>query len=106
MTATVPTGHQPAWWERRVVPYVTSWSSEEDISAQDLFISQHGLYYTEEDPQDRDKHRVLWRRTAGGYGLGSPRWRALHPQRQRHPARRQRERCALTPLPSRPSNGT
>ncbi|MEU4970021.1 hypothetical protein [Streptomyces smyrnaeus] len=78
------TEFRPVQRDGRTVPYITRWDSEQNISAQQLFLSSERLSYIEEDAEDRDRSGVLYERTSGDYGTGNPEWRQIHPLRQRH----------------------
>ncbi|WP_078971080.1 hypothetical protein [Streptomyces chattanoogensis] len=72
------------------VPYITTRVGEEPASAATLGVRpgpNGGLYYADEGPRDRDARGVLWARCSqsrlGNTLHGKPRWRDVHPARQR-----------------------
>jgi hypothetical protein len=82
MTSTpVPAG--------RLVPYITARQGEQADSLLNLSLRPggKGLFYLNEGPGDRDERGVLWARCSQSrYGnelTGRPRWRDVHPSRQR-----------------------
>ncbi|QNP74954.1 hypothetical protein IAG44_39760 [Streptomyces roseirectus] len=71
-----------------VVPYITARTGEEPAPLSHLLARPgHGLAYPDETDGDRDAHGVLWARTSqprdGDRLVGRPRWRDVHPARQR-----------------------
>ncbi|MET9293066.1 hypothetical protein [Streptomyces sp. NPDC003077] len=77
----------------KVVPYITARQGEEADSHFSL-CSRFGkdgrqqLAYIDEGPDDRDPRGVLWARLShsihpDGLPAGSPKWRMVHPARQR-----------------------
>jgi hypothetical protein len=71
-----------------VVPYITAWSTEQDLPGE--VIEQHGvgIAYADETPIDRDDHGVLWQRMASRPRHGRPEFGITHPLRQRRAMRR------------------
>ncbi|ORT61931.1 hypothetical protein [Streptomyces sp. CB03238] len=73
----------------RLVPYITARHGEEADSLSNLSLRPggKGLFYLNEGPGDRDERGVLWARCSQSrYGneiTGRPRWRDVHPSRQR-----------------------
>lgn len=73
----------------RVVPYITARHGEEGEVAAMLGVlpGGRGLCYLDEGPRDRDGRGVLWARCTqaleGGEPADRPRWREVHPSRQR-----------------------
>ncbi|MFD3714916.1 hypothetical protein [Streptomyces sp. NPDC058677] len=72
------------------VPYITARHGEEAALASTLCARpgpRGGLFYTDEGPGDRDARGVLWARCSqnrdGNAVLGKPRWKDVHPARQR-----------------------
>ncbi|MFI5859348.1 hypothetical protein [Streptomyces parvulus] len=70
------------------VPYITMRKGEEPAPVTMLSASPaRGLYYADEGPGDRDDRGVLWARCSqnrdGNAVLGEPRWKDVHPARQR-----------------------
>lgn len=74
--------------DRRVVPYVTSWSEEIDPPYRLVEVPGRGIAYADETLSDRDEHGVLWFRTLFQPGLGHPQFGKVHPFRQRRAMRR------------------
>ena len=68
---------------RVVVPYVTSWSEEEDPPYELVERRGFGLAYADETLADRDRRGVLWQRAGFGPGRGRPEFGKVHPLRQR-----------------------
>ncbi|MEU3713344.1 hypothetical protein [Streptomyces catenulae] len=66
------------------VPYITAWS-EERVAVRSLAVRADGtgLAYRDEVAGDRDAHGVLWSRVGEAPGEGRPRFRVVHPVRQR-----------------------
>lgn len=73
----------------RLVPYITARQGEEAdwLSNLRLRPGGKGLFYLDEGPGDRDERGVLWARCSqsrlGNAIVGRPRWRDVHPSRQR-----------------------
>jgi hypothetical protein len=67
---------------RDLVPYVTSWSAEQDLL--DIVVERRGtgIAYLEESIHDRHGG-VLWYRVAHNPGNGRPDFKKVHPARQR-----------------------
>ncbi|MGW4623757.1 hypothetical protein [Streptomyces sp. NPDC004592] len=97
----------------RLVPYITSRVSEHPDLLLSLRVQRgpHGhlqLGYWDEQTEDRDLRGVLWGRcsqTIGADGLptGRPRWRMVHPSRQRECM--QQLRCQVCALSARTRHG-
>ncbi|MFJ3825285.1 hypothetical protein [Streptomyces nodosus] len=78
--------------EPRLIPYVTLREGEEG-APNNLVIAGRGnqlrLFYADEEPDDRDVRGVLWARCSQTLRderhmpTGRPRWRFMHPSRQR-----------------------
>ncbi|OKK02381.1 hypothetical protein AMK26_22180 [Streptomyces sp. CB03234] len=76
-----------------IVPYITAREGEEAESLLNLRVRlgpdrRPRLAYVDEEPPDRDLRGVLWARysmSLGNDGMptGTPRWRLVHPLRQR-----------------------
>lgn len=72
-----------------LVPYITARQGEQGDSLSSLGLQPggRGLFYLDEGPGDRDERGVLWARCSQSrYGneiVGRPRWRDVHPSRQR-----------------------
>ncbi|MFD9815673.1 hypothetical protein [Streptomyces sp. NPDC059080] len=66
------------------VPYITAWSGER-VAVRSLTVRADGagLAYRDEVAGDRDAHGVLWSRIGEAPGEGRPRFRVVHPVRQR-----------------------
>src|SRR4051794_31140557 len=93
----------------RLVPYITLREGEEnapDNLAFDLSIpAWPRLRYQDETPMDRDVREVLWGRcsqtirNASGMPTGQPRWKFVHPSRQRETM--QELRCQVCVQPAK-----
>ncbi|WNI15349.1 hypothetical protein [Actinacidiphila sp. ITFR-21] len=71
----------------RIVPYITAWSSEQDLPG--TLVGRHGrLAYADEHPADRDSIGTLWRRVGISPGKGRPEFGAVHTPRQRRAMQR------------------
>jgi len=71
-----------------VVPYITAREGERPVPESQLVVwPGRGLVYRHEVEGDRDRQGVLWARTSqsreNGQVVGRPRWRDVHPARQR-----------------------
>ncbi|WP_234330398.1 hypothetical protein [Streptomyces acidiscabies] len=98
---------------RTAVPYITCRAGEEPVKHRALSVSydldsRPRLAYRTELPGDRDLNGVLWARcpqTRGVDGLptGEPRWRDVHPVRQRECM--QRLLCQVCAQPARTPEG-
>ncbi|MFJ5307465.1 hypothetical protein [Streptomyces sp. NPDC088350] len=72
-----------------LVPYITARQGEQPDSLSNLGLRPggKGLFYLNEGPGDRDERGVLWARCSqsrhGNDVVGTPRWRDVHPSRQR-----------------------
>ncbi|MDT0344122.1 hypothetical protein [Streptomyces litchfieldiae] len=72
-----------------VIPYITAREGENGERASKLGVrwNSQGLCYVDERPVDRDERGVLWARLTqslrDGMPWGKPRWRQVHPSRQR-----------------------
>jgi hypothetical protein len=71
-----------------LVPYIASWSGERPTSTPLVANGRRGIGYRRERPGDRDAHGVLWQRYVRAPGVGEPRFKKVHPHRQRHAMRR------------------
>lgn len=71
-----------------MVPYITAWSGERLARTPLIARGRTGIAYKYERPGDRDAHGVLWARYTGDSGVGTPRFREVHPRRQRQAMRR------------------
>ncbi|MFD5588969.1 hypothetical protein ACFWII_34920 [Streptomyces sp. NPDC127063] len=89
--------HRPVRTMPRLVPYITRREGEES-APDDLVFVQSGphparLHYRWETERDRDLRGVLWARCSQtppdrrGMPTGQPRWRLVHPARQRYAMR-------------------
>ncbi|MGW6962293.1 hypothetical protein [Streptomyces chartreusis] len=73
----------------RLVPYITSRQGEQADSLSNLSLraSGKGLFYLNKGPGDRDERGVLCARCSQSRCandiVGRPRWRDVHPSRQR-----------------------
>jgi hypothetical protein len=79
----VPTAHP-----RLIVPYVTSWSAEQDLPSQVIYRPGGGIAYADEIATDRDVHGVLWTRAFSRPHRGRPEFGKVHSLRQRRAMRR------------------
>jgi hypothetical protein len=66
-----------------MVPYITAWTSEQDLSADVIALPTGGIGYADELVIDRDREGVLWNRMSVSPGQGRPEYHRLHPLRQR-----------------------
>jgi hypothetical protein len=75
--------------ERRIVaPYITAWSTEQDLPYKLVERRGFGIAYADEILADRDAYGVLWRRTPSHPGHGRPEFGKVHSLRQRRAMRR------------------
>lgn len=96
-----------------LVPYITAREGEEADSFSSLRATfdatgRARLGYWDESPEDRDVRGVLWGRVSqsigdGGLPTGEPKWRMLHPARQRETMLRLR--CQVCVADARTSDG-
>ncbi|MHC5902491.1 hypothetical protein ACVNF4_01000 [Streptomyces sp. S6] len=96
-----------------IVPYITCRAGEEPVEHKELRGSwgadgRPRLGYRSELPGDRDLQDVLWarcsqRRGSDGLPVGEPRWRDVHPVRQRECM--QRLLCQVCAQPARTAQG-
>ena len=70
-----------------VVPYITSWSSEQPARRKVIVRPLSGIGFLDEVPADRDEHGVLWRRVSSSPGVGLPEFGSIHSPRQREAMR-------------------
>jgi hypothetical protein len=105
----VPTSIEPG-----LVPYVTLREGEEGAPdtlsiVREWPSNRPRLRYLKEEPDDRDVRGVLWsrcsqtRRDEGNMPTGKPRWRLMHPARQRETM--QSLLCQVCVKPARTSLG-
>ncbi|MFE7358027.1 hypothetical protein ACFU8Q_34070 [Streptomyces sp. NPDC057543] len=97
----------------RLVPYITAREGEEPESILALRATfdragHPALGYWDESQEDRDPRGVLWGRCSqligrGGLPLGRPRWRLIHPARQRETMTRLH--CQICAGPTRTPQG-
>lgn len=73
---------------RLVVPYTTSWSSEDSLPMPVIERRGYGIAYAGEIAADRDTQGVLWQRTISRPGEGRPEFGKVHSLRQRRAMRR------------------
>lgn len=73
---------------RTRVPYVATWSAEQDLPCRLVELPGCGVAYEDELLGDRDAHGVLWQRAAMRPGVGRPEFGKVHPLRQRRAMRR------------------
>lgn len=66
-----------------VAPYITAWSSEQDLPCKLVERHGYGVGYADELLTDRDSRGVLWQRTAIHQRVGRPEFGRVHPLRQR-----------------------
>lgn len=70
-------------------PYITSWSSENDLPTQIVELpGRPGIGYADETIIDRDSRGALWLRTPFQPGHGQPEFARVHPLRQRRAMQR------------------
>ncbi|MFI5814877.1 hypothetical protein ACIA7S_28460 [Streptomyces sp. NPDC051643] len=89
-----------------LVPYITMREGEEAAPANLLIYPGTGvLYYADERPEDRDRYKVLWARCSSNpldarqQPTGEPRWKFMHPGRQR--STMERLLCQVCAQPAR-----
>lgn len=68
---------------RNIAPYITAWSTEQDLPCALVERPDHSIGYVNELLTDRDRRGVLWRQTALRHRLGQPEFARVHPLRQR-----------------------
>lgn len=73
---------------RLVVPYTTSWSTEDSLPMPVVERRGYGIAYADEIVADRDTQGVLWQRTISRPGEGRPEFGKVHSLRQRRAMRR------------------
>jgi hypothetical protein len=74
---------------RRVVaPYITAWSTEENLPTVLVERPGGGIAYQDETLADRDRNGVLWYRTPFQPAQGRPLFGKVHPIRQRRTMQR------------------
>jgi hypothetical protein len=71
-----------------LVPYITEWSGERYPKPRIVARGRWGIGYAKERRGDRDHRGVLWTRVTAAPGDGRPRFRQVHPLRQRQAMRR------------------
>lgn len=71
-----------------LVPYITTWSAEQELPTTVIRHSQAGIAYADETLCDRDKNGVLWTRAPSRPGHGRPQFGQVHSLRQRRAMRR------------------
>lgn len=71
-----------------MVPYITSWSAEEQPWGKIIERGRSGIRFADETLVDRDEHGILWRRVLSSPGKGRPQFGKVHPLRQRRAMRR------------------
>ncbi|ANW18441.1 hypothetical protein [Streptomyces clavuligerus] len=70
-----------------VVPYITTWSSEQTIPTR-IVTRGAGIGYADETLYDRDADGVLWARVSSSPGRGRPEFGQVHALRQRRAMRK------------------
>ena len=70
------------------VPYITTWSTEQDLPATVINHSRAGIAYADETLSDRDENGILWTRIASRPGHGRPQFGKVHSLRQRRAVRK------------------
>lgn len=83
-----PSPPKPVDRNRLIVPYITSWSAEQDPHHELVERPGHGIAYRDETLADRDSNGVLWLRTTFRPGQGRPEFGKVHPLRQRRAMQR------------------
>ncbi|SDH35431.1 hypothetical protein SAMN05216553_1204 [Lentzea fradiae] len=71
-----------------IVPYITSWSAEQEIPSRVVELPGIGIGYANEMFGDRDAQGVLWLRSGVRHGVGKPEFGKVHPLRQRRAMRK------------------
>jgi hypothetical protein len=108
MTLILPAVETPV-----TVPYIVTWSEEQELPTRIIESPRGGIGFADEVIADRDRNGVLWTRMSSCAGRGRPKFAAMHPLRQRRAMRRlfcqicgrpadQDERGVLWVLPDRP----
>jgi hypothetical protein len=87
-TTIAPSPPKPTDRSRLIVPYITSWSEEQDPHHELIERPGHGIAYRDETLADRDSNGVLWLRTTFRPGQGRPEFGEVHPLRQRRAMQR------------------
>jgi hypothetical protein len=77
-----------ATYRGMVVPYITSWSSEQPTQRKVIVRPLSGIGFLDEVPDDRDEHGVLWRRMSSSPGVGQAEFGHIHTARQREAMRK------------------
>jgi hypothetical protein len=83
MTLILPTVESPV-----TVPYIVTWSEEQELPTRIVESPRGGIGFADEVIGDRDRDGVLWTRMSSCAGRGRPRFAAMHPLRQRRAMRR------------------
>jgi hypothetical protein len=73
---------------RGVVPYIATWSEEQELPLVLIERPGIGLGFADETALDRDQDGILWNRTTIRPGKGRPRYAVIHFLRQRRTMRR------------------
>ena len=71
-----------------VVPYIVTWSEEEELPITLVERPGIGLGFADETAADRDRDGILWNRISMRPGNGRPRYAVIHFMRQRRAMRR------------------
>jgi hypothetical protein len=66
-----------------IVPYITRWSTEENLPTR-VIQRPTGIAFADENIYDRDGRGILWSRVPSRPGQGRPEFGKVHPLRQRH----------------------
>nr|WP_198152012.1 hypothetical protein [Kibdelosporangium sp. MJ126-NF4]CEL22835.1 conserved hypothetical protein [Kibdelosporangium sp. MJ126-NF4]CTQ89975.1 conserved hypothetical protein [Kibdelosporangium sp. MJ126-NF4] len=81
-------GRRPGASPSVVVPYITAWSTEQDLSGEVICRPGGGIGYADETVMDRDTRGVLWVRAVSRPGSARPVFGDVHSLRQRRAMRR------------------
>lgn len=71
-----------------LVPYITSWSTEQPLPTRVIPHPRAGIAYADETLGDRDEYGVLWNRMPSHPGQGRPQFGNIHSLRQRRAMRK------------------
>lgn len=85
-----------------LVPHMTAWSTEAAPAVSIRFRSGR-LIYTDERPDDRDEHGILWTRSHQEQGGGRPTFGRVHTARQREAVARML--CQVCGVKAKPVDG-
>lgn len=81
-TAQPEVGQRQVVSRRLIVPYIATWSAEQDLPYRVVEHPGVGIAFSDEALNDRDAHGVLWHRSAVRHEVGRPEYGKVHPLRQ------------------------